>query len=130
MVDQTNNNDTSALALSVVVPVHNEADNLEPLIQEIQAALDGIVSYEIIYINDYSRDGTPEKLVQLNRKIDVLRVLTHNKQSGQSAAVRSGVMAAGAPLVATLDGDGQNNPADIASPDSGQSSALHSWCGQ
>jgi dolichol-phosphate mannosyltransferase len=113
MVDQTNNNDTSALALSVVVPVHNEADNLEPLIQEIQAALDGIVSYEIIYINDYSRDGTPEKLVQLNRKIDVLRVLTHNKQSGQSAAVRSGVMAAGAPLVATLDGDGQNNPADI-----------------
>jgi dolichol-phosphate mannosyltransferase len=113
MIDQTNSIETSALALSVVVPVHNEADNLEPLILEIQAALDGVVSYEIIYINDYSRDGTPEKLVQLNRKIDVLRVLTHQKQSGQSAAVRSGVMAAGAPLVATLDGDGQNNPADI-----------------
>jgi dolichol-phosphate mannosyltransferase len=113
MIDQTNNIDTSALALSVVVPVHNEADNLEPLILEIQAALDGVVSYEIIYINDYSRDGTPEKLVQLNRKIDVLRVLTHQKQSGQSAAVRSGVKVAGAPLVATLDGDGQNNPADI-----------------
>jgi len=113
MVDQTKTIETPALELSVVVPVHNEADNLEPLINEIEAALAGVVSYEIIYINDCSRDGTPEKLVQLKRKIDALRVLTHQKQSGQSAAIRSGIMAARASLVATLDGDGQNNPADI-----------------
>ncbi len=113
MVDQTKTIETPALELSVVVPVHNEADNLEPLINEIEAALAGVVSYEIIYINDCSRDGTPEKLVQLKRKIDALRVLTHQKQSGQRAAIRSGIMAARASLVATLDGDGQNNPADI-----------------
>ena len=90
MVDQTDNIKTStteiapeiAPELSVVVPVHNEADNIEPLIGEIQAALDGVIGYEIIYINDCSRDGTPEKLITLNRKIDVLRVLTHQKQSG------------------------------------------------
>ncbi len=111
MVKQTNTVDTPEL--SVVVPVHNEADNIEPLINEIEAALEGVVSYEIIYVNDYSRDGTPEKLVTLNRKIAALRVLTHKKQSGQSAAVRSGVKVARARLVATLDGDGQNNPADI-----------------
>lgn len=118
MVDQIDNSAATAtpdttLGLSVVVPVHNEADNVEPLILEIQAALDGIVTYEIIYIDDCSRDGTPEKLVQLNRRIEALRVLSHKKQSGQSAAVRTGVKAAAAPLVATLDGDGQNNPADI-----------------
>lgn len=113
MVDETNIIDTAIPELSVVVPVHNEADNLEPLINEIQATLNGVVRYEIIYINDYSQDRTPEKLVELKRKIDALRVLTHQKQSGQSAAVRSGVKAARASLIATLDGDGQNNPADI-----------------
>jgi dolichol-phosphate mannosyltransferase len=111
MVNSTHTLDT--IEISVVVPVHNEADNLEPLIVEIQAALDGVVGYEIIYINDCSRDGTPEKLIELKRKVATLRVLTHQKQAGQSAAVRTGVRAARAPLIATLDGDGQNNPADI-----------------
>jgi dolichol-phosphate mannosyltransferase len=113
MLDQKNNIDTSLPELSVVVPVYNEADNVEPLILEIQAVLDGILLYEIIYVDDCSQDETPKKLVQLNRNIRALRVLTHQKKSGQSAAVRSGVIAAHAPLVATLDGDGQNNPGDI-----------------
>ena len=99
--------------LSIVVPVHNEADNIEPLLTEILAALEGVEQYEIIYIDDCSRDGTPEKLVTLNRQTECLRVLTHDKQSGQSAAIRSGVKAARASLIATLDGDGQNDPADI-----------------
>ncbi|MBT3915131.1 MAG: glycosyltransferase family 2 protein [Rhodospirillaceae bacterium] len=110
-IDDTNIQSTPEL--SVVVPVHNEAGNIEPLMAEVIAALDGIELFEIIYIDDCSRDGTPEKLVALNRKIESLRVLTHEKQSGQSAAIRTGVMAARGRLIATLDGDGQNDPADI-----------------
>ena len=97
----------------MVVPVHNEADNIEPLITEIMTALEGVESYEIIYVNDCSRDGTPEKLTALNRQTACLRVLTHAKQAGQSAAIRTGVKAARGALIATLDGDGQNDPADV-----------------
>ena len=114
MVEQVNDtNIQSAPALSVVVPVHNEAENIKPLIAEIMATLESVERYEIIYINDCSRDNTPEKLTSLDRKFEVLRVLTHQKQSGQSAAIRTGVKAARGDLIATLDGDGQNDPADI-----------------
>ncbi|MFP6711418.1 MAG: glycosyltransferase family 2 protein [Rhodospirillales bacterium] len=111
MVDQTE--PTIPPEISVVVPVHNEVDNIEPLIKEILAALQGLGASEILYVDDCSRDGTPEKLVNLKRQIDVLRVLTHQKQSGQSAAIRSGIKAARGTLIITLDGDGQNDPADI-----------------
>lgn len=99
--------------LSVVVPVHNEAENIRPLIEEIVAALDSGPSFEIIYVDDGSRDHSREVLATLCREIPSLRALRHETQGGQSAAIRTGVAQAQAPLIATLDGDGQNDPADI-----------------
>ncbi|MDR2871764.1 MAG: glycosyltransferase family 2 protein [Xanthomonadaceae bacterium] len=100
-------------ALSVVVPVFNERDNVTPLIEEIIAALRGQVAFEIIYVDDHSRDDTLAVLRMLRTAMPELRVLHHLVQSGQSTAVRTGVKAARAPWVVTLDGDGQNDPADI-----------------
>jgi glycosyltransferase involved in cell wall biosynthesis len=91
--------------------VRNEADNIAPLIEEIGAALDGRWDYEIIYVNDGSTDSTGERLLAIMKQRNNLRQLRHNKSTGQSAAVRSGVRAARGSIVATLDGDGQNNPA-------------------
>ncbi|OKO76196.1 dolichol-phosphate mannosyltransferase [Bradyrhizobium sp. NAS80.1] len=102
---------TSQPSVSIVVPVRNEADNIAPLIAEISAALDGRWAYEIIYVNDGSTDATGERLAAIMQQRDNLRQLRHAKSTGQSAAVRSGVRAARGPIVATLDGDGQNNPA-------------------
>ncbi len=101
--------------LSVVVPVLDEAGNVEPLVTEICAALDGGVGYEIVYVDDGSSDGTPERLAELQRRLPPgrLRVLRHERNSGQSAALHTGVEAARAAWIATLDGDGQNDPADI-----------------
>lgn len=101
--------------LSVVVPVRNEADNIEPLVSEIAAALDGVCDYEIIYVDDGSTDATPERLRATGERFPRLRVLHHRHSCGQSTAVLTGVRAASAPWVATLDGDGQNDPADIPS---------------
>jgi glycosyltransferase involved in cell wall biosynthesis len=101
----------SPVAVSIVVPVRNEAGNIAPLIAEIAAALDGRWAYEIIYVNDGSTDATAERLAEEMKLRPNLRVLRHEKSSGQSAAVRSGVRAARGAMVATLDGDGQNNPA-------------------
>ena len=98
-------------AVSIVVPVRNEAENIAPLIDEIAAALDGRWSYEIIYVNDGSTDATSERLVAAMKQRSNLRQICHAISSGQSAAVRSGVRAARGAIVATLDGDGQNNPA-------------------
>ncbi len=100
-----------ALAVSIVVPVRNEAENIVPLIEEISAALDGRWAYEIIYVNDGSTDATAERLAVAMKRWPNLRQLKHAVSSGQSAAVRSGVRAARGTIVATLDGDGQNNPA-------------------
>lgn len=97
---------------SVVVPVCNEAENVEPLAREIEAAMGGR-SYEMIFIDDGSTDDTAKILNQLKSSLPALRVLRHSFRSGQSAAVASGVRGARAPWVATLDGDGQNDPADI-----------------
>lgn len=94
-----------------MVPVRNEQDNLAPLISEIAAALDGRWAYEIVYVNDGSTDKTGEKLAELKQRYPQLRQIRHEASGGQSAAVRSGVRAARGAIVATLDGDGQNNPA-------------------
>jgi len=98
--------------LSVVVPVCNEAENVEPLAREIDAALHER-TYEMIFVDDGSTDDTVAILLKLKSALPALRVLRHSFRSGQSAAVASGVRAARAPWVATLDGDGQNDPADI-----------------
>ena len=103
--------DAAAVAVSVVVPVRNEAENVNPLIAEIAAALDSRWAYEIIYVNDGSTDATAERLLAVMKQRGNLRQIRHATSSGQSAAVRSGVRAARAAIVATLDGDGQNNPA-------------------
>ena len=93
------------------MPVRNEADNIAPLIAEIAAALDGRWNYEIIYVNDGSTDETAERLKAAMGERKNLRQLRHAVSTGQSAAVRSGVRAARGAVIATLDGDGQNNPA-------------------
>ena len=99
--------------LSVVVPVHNEEDNVAPLVGEIVAALRGTVDFEIVYVDDTSRDATLQRLRELQATVPELRVIRHLANAGQSTAVRNGVKAARAPWIATLDGDGQNDPADI-----------------
>ena len=104
--------------LSVVVPVHNEEDNVAPLVGEIVAALRGNPllgdgGFEIIYVDDTSKDATLERLRELQKTTPELRVIRHLSNAGQSTAVRNGVKAARAPWIATLDGDGQNDPADI-----------------
>jgi dolichol-phosphate mannosyltransferase len=100
-----------AVAVSIVVPVRNEAENIAPLIDEITAALEGRWAYEIIYVNDGSTDATAARLATIMKRRTNLRQICHKNSSGQSAAVRSGVRAARGAIVATLDGDGQNNPA-------------------
>ena len=99
--------------LSVVVPVHNEEDNVAPLVGEIVAALRGRIDFEIVYVDDTSKDGTLARLRELQATTPELRVIRHLSNAGQSTAVRNGVKAARAPWIATLDGDGQNDPADI-----------------
>src|SRR5471030_3303209 len=103
--------DATAVAVSIVVPVRNEAGNVSPLIAEIALALDGRWNYEIIYVNDGSTDATAGRLAAIMKQRGNLRQIRHATSSGQSAAVRSGVRAARGSIVATLDGDGQNNPA-------------------
>jgi dolichol-phosphate mannosyltransferase len=96
--------------MSVVVPVKDEAQNIASLVTEIARALDGLVSYEIIYVDDGSSDATAAEILRLGRHV---RLLRHAESCGQSAAIRTGVRAARAAWVATLDGDGQNDPADL-----------------
>ena len=100
-------------AVAVVVPVRNEAGNIAALVAEIAKALDGQWRFEVIYVNDGSRDGSEAELKRLMAQYSWLRRVRHKQSSGQSAAVRSGVTAARAPLIVTLDGDGQNDPAFI-----------------
>ena len=99
--------------LSVVVPVHNEEDNVAPLVDEIVTALRGRIDFEIVYVDDASKDATLQRLRDLQATVPELRVIRHVSNAGQSTAVRNGVKAARAPWIATLDGDGQNDPADI-----------------
>ncbi|TAM63739.1 MAG: glycosyltransferase [Rhodanobacter sp.] len=100
--------------LSVVVPVFNERDNIPPLLAEIAAALRGRLEFEIIYVDDESSDDSCAVLAaEQAARYPELRVLHHVTRSGQSTAVWNGVRAARSPWIATLDGDGQNDPADI-----------------
>ena len=99
--------------LSVVVPVYNEQDNVAPLVGEIVAALRGSVDFEIVYVDDDSTDATLARLQALKAEVPELRIVRHLANGGQSTATRNGVKAARGAWIATLDGDGQNDPADI-----------------
>lgn len=101
------------MELSVVIPVHNEADNVEPLISEIESALEPLGDYEIVYVDDGSTDNTLQVLLERAHRSPRLRVLRHRRCCGQSTALLSGIRAARGRTIATLDGDGQNDPADI-----------------
>ena len=105
--------DSAALPLSVVVPVFNERDNILPLLGEIAAALRGHGAFEIIYVDDASRDDTLVVLQAARAQFPELRILRHRAQSGQSTAVWNGACAARGAWIATLDGAGQSDPADI-----------------
>ena len=98
--------------ISVIVPVYNEAENVARLVEEISIALSGH-AFEMVFVNDASTDETAKALTALKAQYSELRVISHRENAGQSRAVRSGVMAAKAAIIATLDGDGQNDPADI-----------------
>lgn len=99
--------------LSVVVPVRNEAENILPLIEEIHAALEGRWEFEVVYVDDGSTDATPAKLREAKARFPRLRVLRHTASCGQSTAIWSAANAAKGDWIITLDGDGQNDPADI-----------------
>ena len=102
------------LQVSVVVPVCNERDNVLPLAREIHQALAGRYRHETIFVDDGSADGTDEAVRAARADgMPQVRLIRHSVRSGQSAAVATGVRAARAPWIATLDGDGQNDPADI-----------------
>ncbi len=108
----SSNGSHPAPAISVVVPVRNEAGNIAPLVAEIATALDGQV-FEIVYVNDGSRDATEDELRGLMAQRPWLRQIRHAQPCGQSAALHTGVKAARAPIIVMLDGDGQNDPAFI-----------------
>jgi dolichol-phosphate mannosyltransferase len=97
--------------VSVVVPVFDEEGAAPALAREIAAAFKGR-SFEVLFVDDASRDGTRAALKALAGEIPQLRVLAHRRNSGQSRSIRSGILAARAPIIVTLDGDGQNDPAD------------------
>ena len=98
-------------AVSIVVPVFNEEGAAAPLAREIAQAFDGW-DFEIVFVDDASRDGTAVRLLEAKAELPMLRLVRHERNAGQSRAVRTGVLAARASIVVTLDGDGQNDPAD------------------
>ena len=99
--------------ISVVIPARDEADNIGPLLADVRAALDGRVDYEIVVVDDGSVDETPARLRDAIGSFPRLRSVRHQAPSGQSASLWTGVRLARAPWIVTLDGDGQNDPADI-----------------
>jgi dolichol-phosphate mannosyltransferase len=104
---------SAAPRLSVVVPVKNEAGNVAPLVAEIEAACRPLGAFEVVYVNDGSTDATARQIMELRPARPWLRCVSHAQSCGQSAAVRTGVQAARAAIVVTLDGDGQNDPVFI-----------------
>ncbi len=101
-------------SLSVVVPVFNEAGSIAPLTAELHEVMEGLgMDYEILFVDDGSTDSTPSRLAEAKQRYPRLRSLRHQICSGQSASLRSGTAAAAHPWIITLDGDGQNDPADI-----------------
>lgn len=112
MYDGIERNIRMALALSIVVPVKDEGENVAPLAHEIASAVAGEAA-EIIFVDDGSTDDTAAVLKKLKSEIPALRVIQHGRNIGQSRAIRTGVRAARSEIIVTLDGDGQNDPADI-----------------
>jgi dolichol-phosphate mannosyltransferase len=115
------------IAISVIVPAKNEEKNVAPLVDELEVALSKIGAFEVIYVNDGSTDGMETEIARLAQSRPWLRQIHHATSVGQSASVRTGVLAAKAAIVATIDADGENNPAYIpelyqalmASPENG-----------
>jgi len=108
------NRNTPPLDVSVVIPVCNEEENILPLAREIHAALNGRYAFETLFVDDGSTDGTARAaLAAREQGMPEVRLIKHAVRSGQSTAVATGVRYARAPIIATLDGDGQNDPADI-----------------
>jgi len=104
----------SQIALSIIIPVYNEVDNVETLYHEIVASLSaGKYQFEVIFVDDGSTDGTIERLQALAKAHSDLQLVGHKSNYGQSAALLTGARAAHFPLLVTMDGDGQNDPADI-----------------
>ena len=101
------------MQLSVVIPVKNEADNIVPLVDEVEAALAGRFDFEILVVDDGSSDATLERIKAAKTRLPRLRVIRHAANRGQSAGVWTGVRRATGTWIATLDGDGQNDPADL-----------------
>jgi dolichol-phosphate mannosyltransferase len=101
------------MQLSVVIPVRNEIDNIVPLVREVETALGGRGEHEIVVVDDGSADGTLDRLRGAMAEVPALRVVCHAENRGQSAAIHTGVRHARAAWIATLDGDGQNDPADL-----------------
>jgi len=101
------------MTVSVVVPVKDEAGNVAALAREIAAALKAEPGHEIIFVDDGSTDGTAERLVALKSEIPNFRPLRHDRNLGQSRGIHTGIHAARGEIIVTLDGDGQNDPADI-----------------
>ncbi|AHE67658.1 glycosyltransferase family 2 protein [Legionella oakridgensis] len=100
--------------LSIVIPVYNETDNVERLYNEIASVLSATgYRFEVIFVDDGSTDGTRERLRALAKTQEHLRLLCHKNNYGQSAALLTGARAARYRLLVTMDGDGQNDPADI-----------------
>ncbi|HMP89792.1 MAG TPA: glycosyltransferase family 2 protein [Kiritimatiellia bacterium] len=120
-----------AIAYSVILPVFNECENLEPLIREIEQALQALStsSYEIIPVDDKSTDGSREKLRELAKNNLRIKPLFHHRNAGQSAALASGMHIARGEVLITLDADGQNDPADIVTLINALSPEIDTVCG-
>lgn len=103
----------SIQALSVVIPVYNEQDNVKPLAEEIVQALTGVVPFEVIFVDDASKDSTKAEIVSMSQSMAEIKLVPHRSNRGQSAAVVSGVRRAQYEWIATLDGDRQNDPKDL-----------------
>jgi dolichol-phosphate mannosyltransferase len=101
------------MRMSVVIPAYNEAGNIGRLVEETYAAVPASVLHEVIVVDDASDDGTAADVKAQLKAHANLRYLRHGRRAGQSAALRTGVLAASAPVIATMDGDGQNDPKDI-----------------
>jgi glycosyltransferase involved in cell wall biosynthesis len=116
--------------LSVVIPVYNEQDNLEPLLAELAPVLDGLgLSWEVLFVNDASTDASAQVLARLGAAEPRVRVLTHRINSGESAGQASGFRAARGKLVLTMDADLQNDPADIPRYLAALEPSVHAVCG-
>lgn len=99
--------------LTIVVPVQDEAGNLTPLMDEIKAALDGVMAWEVVFVDDGSKDGSADEMARLAAENNNVRVVSHRKNCGKSRALISAIRVAAGPMIVTIDGDGQDNPAEI-----------------